>query len=130
MPTGVLSIRACRYNGDNLAVIRPAHPPHALLGEARIDKQADVAGLVRQFDALGPDHGAHSCPDEQIALLLRVRYLGGRRLDVGIDSCLTVSNGSGRHARWMLSDPSRGFLLMARLVRLTGGDPAPWQRLR
>ena len=123
VPAGALSIRVCRYNGDNAGLTTPTHAQNVLLGEARIAKHNTVARLVDQFNGLGQDHPPHSCPDENVGLLVLVTYPGDHRLDVGVDSCLLVSNGSTFPVAWVYSKAGPGLALVTRLVRVSGGGP-------
>jgi hypothetical protein len=102
VPAGASSVVVCRYNGDNGGVEHPAKPAEVLLGTARFSSEAAVMGLVAQFNELSVD----------------VNYRH-RVLDIGVDSCLDVSNG--RRVTWAFFGHPDGLPLIGQLVRATGG---------
>ena len=118
VPAGASSVVVCRYNGDNGGVEHPAKPAEVLLGTARFSSEAAVMGLVAQFNELSVDAAVHSCPDENLALLVYVNYRH-RVLDIAVDSCLDVSNG--RRVTWAFFGHPDGLPLIGYLVRATGG---------
>jgi hypothetical protein len=124
VPNEALSMRICRYNGDNVAIVDPAHAQAVLLGKTYITRRAEIMKLGEQFNRVAPDRAVHSCPDEEIAFLVLLTYRSGHRLDVGIDLCLDVTNGS--RSGWVFAPPA-DFPLIAELVRVTGGNPTPWE---
>jgi hypothetical protein len=117
-------MRVCRYNGDNLAVVNPGHAQYVLLGETYITQRGEITSLSDQFNRLPPVRGVYSCPDEEIAFLVFITYRGGHQLDLGIDLCLVVVNGS--RSGWIFAKPG-AVSLIAELVRVTGGNPIPWE---
>ena len=118
VPAGAVSMVVCRYNGDNSGVEHPTQPIEVLLGTTRFSAHGTVAGLVKQFNALSVDTAVHSCPIENMALLVFVNYRH-RVLDIGVDSCLDVSNG--RRVTWAFFGHPDGLPLIGQLVRATGG---------
>jgi hypothetical protein len=79
---------------------------------------AEVTSLVSQFNELPAVPRVTSCPDEDLALLVLVDY-PHHILDVGVDSCLVVSNGERDPPAWGFAGD--GWSLIGELIRASGG---------